>query len=128
MESEARESDAPGKGAAPAPWALGDAVSVRAFRLAGLEGRIAETRDAAREAMALARAAGVTLVIATEGVASLLRETGALAGRTLLPVVVVVPAAVGARVAPSAAERLALRVRQVLGLPSEPAPEPRDAG
>ena len=108
--------------AIPPPWAIGDAVTVRGFRLAGLEGRIVDTPEEAREAMRRARAASVTLVVATERAAALVREAGPPAEAALpSPVVVVVPAALGPRAAPSAADRLGRRVRQVLGLPAEPA-------
>lgn len=113
--------------AAPPPWAIGDAVTVRAFRLAGLAGRVVATAAEAREAMGLARAAGVTLVVATERAAALLREGDATADRAMLPVLVVVPAAVGPPAAPSVADRLARRVRQVLGLPAEPSSGPGGA-
>lgn len=115
------EQDPSSSPAPVSPWALCDAVTARGFRLGGLHGVPVESSAQAHDALAEARAAGATLIVVTEQVASWLREAGELPIAGPLPMVAVVPAALGPTSSPSAGARLALRVRQVLGLPSDPA-------
>ena len=103
------------------PHVIGDADTVRGFRLAGLSGTVVLSRDEAAQAFLRARDAGIELVVLTEEAEVFLCGAGLLphSGR---PVVAVVPAARGPRPRPLPAERLERRVRRALGLPVEREP------
>jgi vacuolar-type H+-ATPase subunit F/Vma7 len=105
--------------AAPAEaevWVLGDAPTVRGFRLAGLAGAIVEGASDARAALARARAHGAALVLVTETLAEALGGPEALVGHGLRPLLVVVPSASVPGPSPGFAEQLAQGVQRALGL------------
>ena len=100
-------------------WVLGDAETVLGFRLAGLRGRVVDSRDTAVAALAELRAAGASLVVVTDALCEALGGPRALAGESLRPVVAVVPSALGPRAAVSLAAEIARSVRRALGIPAE---------
>ncbi len=103
------------------PHVLGDADTVRGFRLAGLTGTVVQSGDEAAQAFLRARDAGIELLVVTEGVEALLRRAGLRPHQGRL-VVAIVPAAHGPRPSPLPAEGLKRRVRRALGLPVEREP------
>jgi len=105
--------------AGSAAWVLGDAATVRGFRLAGLAGAIAEGEAEARAALARLRSEGAALVIVTERVAQLLGGPDALGADGVRPLVVVVPSAGEPFPAPGFADHLSRRVQRALGLSVE---------
>jgi vacuolar-type H+-ATPase subunit F/Vma7 len=109
-------------GAGAPAWVLGDADTVRAFRLAGFRGRAVETPDEARDALEALRGEGAALVVVTERVYRALGGTSALASGTVRPVVAVVPSAVEPSAAPSPAQQISTVVRRALGMPAERRP------
>ena len=104
------------------PHVLGDADTVRGFRLAGLVGTVVRSRDEAAQAFLRARDAGTELLVLTEDAEALLRAAGLLPHEARQPVIAVVPAARGPRPRPLPAEQLERRVRRALGLPVEREP------
>jgi vacuolar-type H+-ATPase subunit F/Vma7 len=103
-----------------AAWVLGDAATVRGFRLAGYAGCIVESAEEARAALAALRAQGVALVVMTERLCHALGGPETLVAGPLRPVVAVVPEASGLRVGPTPADVLARGVRRALGIPAKP--------
>ena len=103
------------------PHVIGDADTVRGFRLAGLTGTAIRSRDEAAQAFLRARDAGTELLVLTEDAEALLRGAGLLPHDGRL-IVAVVPAARGPRPSPLPADRLERRVRRALGLPVESEP------
>jgi len=102
--------------AADAVWVLGDAATVRGFRLAGLAGEVVSGAPEARAALARLREEGAALVLVTERVAEALGGPDALVSDGVRPLVVAVPSAREPRAGPGFAEHLAQRVQRALGL------------
>lgn len=98
-------------------WVLGDAATVRGFRLAGLAGAIVRDAREARTLLARLREEGAALVLVSERVAEALGGPEALAPDGVRPLVVAVPSACEPREGRGFAEQLAQRVQRALGLP-----------
>ena len=105
---------APSSGASV--WVLGDAATVRGFRLAGLAGLIVSGPAEARAALARLREEGVALVVVTEQVAGDLGGPEALVSDGVRPLVVSVPSASEPLAGPRFADQLARRVQRALGM------------
>jgi vacuolar-type H+-ATPase subunit F/Vma7 len=112
-------------GSAGAAWVLGDAETVRGFRLGGYAGRVVATAEDAREVLATLRAEGAALVVMTERVCEMLGGLIGLAGGPLRPLVAVIPAVTPPRADPRPAEALSRIVRRALGLPPDAQSAPR---
>jgi len=109
---------APSSPAAGAVWVLGDAATVRGFRLAGLAGAVVSGAPEARAALARLREQGAALVLVTERVAEALGGPEALVSAGMRPLIVAVPSLHEPREGPGFAEHLAQRVQRALGLSS----------
>lgn len=105
-------------GAERVAWAIGDEVTVRALALVGVHGQVAASPAAARLALEEARAAGVTLVVLTEQLASELEEAG-LDEKGIVPLVAIIPSMAAPRVQPAPGERRSRAVRRALGMPTD---------
>jgi vacuolar-type H+-ATPase subunit F/Vma7 len=105
-----------GSGAA---WVLGDAQTVRAFRLAGLRGRVVSSRAEAGAALAELTASGAALVVVTHALCAALGGPEALAAGAPRPLIAAIPSAATPRGEPSPARQIASVVRRALGIPSE---------
>jgi vacuolar-type H+-ATPase subunit F/Vma7 len=101
---------------AEAVWVLGDAPTVRGFRLAGVAGMVVGGEAEARAALARLRQEGAALVIVTESVAEALGGPEALVSGGVQPLVVAVPSAREPVAGANAADHLAQRVQRALGL------------
>jgi len=99
-----------------AVWVLGDAPTVRGFRLAGLAGAVVESAADARAAFERVREQGAALVVVTEAVLEALGGPDALVAHGVRPLLVAVPSACAPRAGPGFAEQLAQRVQRALGL------------
>jgi vacuolar-type H+-ATPase subunit F/Vma7 len=105
-------------GAERVAWAIGDEATVQALALAGVLGRVAVSAAAARLALDEARAAGATLVVLTEQLASELDEAG-LDEQGILPLLAVIPSLTAPRAQPPPGARRSRAVRRALGMPTD---------
>jgi vacuolar-type H+-ATPase subunit F/Vma7 len=101
---------------------LGDAATVRGFRLAGLGGTVVADAREAHAALARMREERAALVIVTEPVAEWLGGPEALVFDGVRPLVVTVPSARAPASGARLADHLARRVQRALGLAGEQRP------